>query len=111
MIYNLKKLGFTMTPNIYKSLGIPDHKFHLLLYEDIYTLESSFHNFHIIFTHDTKLRFLTSEYLNGWLLKKKYIKDVRKHFDYYYGLKFGNRLHKYIRKTIYTKERCDKDDY
>lgn len=86
--------------NDYKHLGIPDNKFYLLHYKNVYDLENDYHNFFIIFTNDTQIQFMTSEYRNGYSKKKKYISKLRYYLNDAYGLKFGNQLHKYIRKAI-----------
>lgn len=88
-----------MEENVYKKLGIPNHKFYLLLFKDYYRLKSNYHNFYIIFTHDIKLIFLTNDFKNEKINEKKYIKEVRKHFIKYYGLQIKN-LRKLVLSSI-----------
>ena len=72
--------------------GIPEHKRNLLLYKDYYNLDKSYHNFIIIFNHDKQIKFLTSEYRNRFITYNRYLKLVREHLDYAYGLRLGNQV-------------------
>lgn len=89
-----------MTKNPYKHLGIPDHKTNLLLFRNVYQLDKSYHNFYILFTYDIKLKHYTSEFTNKYITSNTYLKRVREHFAYYYGLRFGRQLKTFIRKAL-----------
>lgn len=72
----------------------------LMIFNNYYQLDKSFHNFVIIYCNDTYLKRLSVEFETRVIKKKDYMKLMREHIRLHYNLRYGNLLNSYRNKIL-----------